>query len=198
MALRNNCSLTAGKRRYSAGQGTEAAGAKNKRQSRRKLRRPEQRSAYESAPKRAIYQAFPIRPRGHHGIERTTHLYRFRYSWNEEIRHQPDGGCCGRRETSKTLAPEAQQETPSNTSVRGNCRRPMSESVNVQYEEWIKKLENGRKVKFIYQELPEDRAFITAQLEGNEVVYSVVLTKARNPLSREDAESHFRGELSKK
>jgi hypothetical protein len=32
----------------------------------------------------------------------------------------------------------------------------------------------------------------------NEVVYSVVLTKARNPLSREDIESHFKGELSKK
>ena len=64
-------------------------------------------------------------------------------------------------------------------------------------EEWFKKLEDGRKVKFVYQELPEDGAFITAQLEGNEVVYSVVLTKARNPLSREDVESHFEGELSK-
>jgi len=65
-------------------------------------------------------------------------------------------------------------------------------------EEWVKKLEDGRKVKFIYQELPEDGAFITAQIERNEVVYSVVLTKARNPLSREDVESHFKGELSKK
>jgi hypothetical protein len=53
-------------------------------------------------------------------------------------------------------------------------------------------------VKFIYEELPEDGAFITAQLERNEVVYSVVLTNARNPLSREDVESHFKGELSKK
>jgi len=65
-------------------------------------------------------------------------------------------------------------------------------------EAWIKTLEDGRRVKFIYQELPEDAAFITAQLERNEVVYSVVLTKARNPLSREDVESHFKGELSKK
>jgi hypothetical protein len=65
-------------------------------------------------------------------------------------------------------------------------------------EEWIKTLEDGRKVKFIYQELPEDGAFVTAQLAGNEVVYSVVLTKAGNPLSREDVESHFEGELSKK
>ena len=65
-------------------------------------------------------------------------------------------------------------------------------------EEWIKTLPDARKVKFIYQELPEDGAFITAQLAGNEVVYSVVLAKARNPLSREDVESHFEGELRKK
>jgi hypothetical protein len=65
-------------------------------------------------------------------------------------------------------------------------------------QEWLKKLEDGRTVKFIYQELPEDGAFITAQLEGNEVVYSVVLTKARNPLSHDDVENHFKGELSKK
>jgi hypothetical protein len=65
-------------------------------------------------------------------------------------------------------------------------------------EEWTKKLEDGRKVKFIYQELPGDGAFITAQVSGNEIVYSVVLTKAGNPLSREDVEGHFKGELSKK
>jgi hypothetical protein len=65
-------------------------------------------------------------------------------------------------------------------------------------EEWIKTIEDGRKVKFVYQELPDDGAFITAQIERNEIVYSVVLTKARNPLSREDVESHFKGELSKK
>jgi hypothetical protein len=65
-------------------------------------------------------------------------------------------------------------------------------------QEWIKTLEDGRKVKFIYQVLPEDGAFITAQLAGNEVVYSVVLSNARNPLSREDVESHFKRELSGK
>ena len=59
-------------------------------------------------------------------------------------------------------------------------------------EEWIKKLEGGRKVKFTYQELPEDGAFITAQLVGNEVVYSVVLTKPGNPLSHEDVETILR------
>jgi hypothetical protein len=65
-------------------------------------------------------------------------------------------------------------------------------------EEWIKTIEDGRKVKFIYQELPEGGAFMTAQLAGNEVVYSVVLTNARNPLSRDDVERRFKGELSKK
>jgi hypothetical protein len=71
-------------------------------------------------------------------------------------------------------------------------------ATNMRYEEWIKTLEDGRKVKFIYQELPEDGAFLTAQLAGHEVVYSVVLTNARNPLRREDVESRFKDELSKK
>jgi len=53
-------------------------------------------------------------------------------------------------------------------------------------------------VKFIYQELPEDGAFITAQIERHEVVYSVILAKAKNPLSHADVESHFKGELTKK
>jgi hypothetical protein len=70
--------------------------------------------------------------------------------------------------------------------------------MNIPDEEWIKTLEDGRKVKFIYQVVPNDGAFITAQLAGNEVVYSVLLTEAGNPLSREDVESHFNAELSKK
>jgi len=68
----------------------------------------------------------------------------------------------------------------------------------MQDEEWIKTLEDGRKVKFNYQELVEDGAFITAQIAWNEVVYSVLLTNAGNPLSRDEVESHFKGELSKK
>jgi hypothetical protein len=65
-------------------------------------------------------------------------------------------------------------------------------------EEWVKTLSDGRRVKFTYQELPVNGAFITAQLAGNEVVYSVVLTKAKKPLRREDVESHFDAELYKK
>jgi hypothetical protein len=40
-------------------------------------------------------------------------------------------------------------------------------------------------------------AFLTAQVEGNKVVYSIVLTNAKNPLSREEVETHFESELSK-
>jgi hypothetical protein len=65
-------------------------------------------------------------------------------------------------------------------------------------EDWIKTLEGGRKVKFTCQELPDDGAFITAQVAGNKVVYSIVLTEARNPLSHDDVEVHFNAELSKK
>ena len=65
-------------------------------------------------------------------------------------------------------------------------------------DEWIKTLEDGRRVKFTYQELPDEGAFITAQVQGNKVVYSIVLTKAKNPLSREEVESHFESELLKK
>ena len=65
-------------------------------------------------------------------------------------------------------------------------------------EEWIKTIADGRRVKFTSQELPDDRAFITAQIESNIVVYSILLAKAKNPLSREEVESHFEAELAKR
>ena len=63
-------------------------------------------------------------------------------------------------------------------------------------DEWIKTLADRRRVKFTNQELDEN-AFLTAQIEGNKVVYSIVLNSAKNPLSREEVETHFEGELSK-
>ena len=65
-------------------------------------------------------------------------------------------------------------------------------------EEWIKTLANGRRVKLTNQILLDDGAFITAQVEGNEVVYSVLLTRIKQPLSRKEVERHFEDELSKK
>jgi hypothetical protein len=68
----------------------------------------------------------------------------------------------------------------------------------MQDEEWVKTLEDGRRVRFVYEELPEDGAFMTAQFTGNEIIYSVLLAKAGNPLTHQDVESHFEAELSKK
>ncbi len=65
-------------------------------------------------------------------------------------------------------------------------------------EEWIKALEDGRKVKFTNQTLPEAGSFITAQIEKSEVVYSIVVDKVTSPLNRHEVESRFEAELSKK
>lgn len=70
-------------------------------------------------------------------------------------------------------------------------------ATKMQYRDWIKTLADGRMVKFAYQEVAEGSAFLTAQVAGSEVVYSVILTNVRNPLNREEVESHFEGELSK-
>ena len=50
--------------------------------------------------------------------------------------------------------------------------------------EWTNAIANGRRVKFTYQELPNGGAFITAQIERNRVVYSILLTPAEKPVSR--------------
>jgi hypothetical protein len=78
-----------------------------------------------------------------------------------------------------------------------DCGFPL-EAINMPSAEWVKNLDDGRKVKFTYQELPDDGAFMTAQLAGNQVVYSVLLAAAKNPLSRKDVERHFEAELAKK
>jgi hypothetical protein len=91
-------------------------------------------------------------------------------------------------------------ETRSSTQAKAQAALMLSavEELKVPSDEWIKTLEDGRRVKFTFQDLPEKGAFITAQVEGNKVVYSIVLTNAGNPLSREEVESHFEGEFSKK
>ena len=68
----------------------------------------------------------------------------------------------------------------------------------MQYQDWIKTLPDGRMLKFTNQEVTERSAFLIAQVAANEVAYSVLLTKVGKPLSREEVESHFEGELSKK
>jgi hypothetical protein len=65
-------------------------------------------------------------------------------------------------------------------------------------DEWIKTLADGRRVKFTNQELQDEWVFITAQVARSKVVYSIMLTDAKDSLSRGEVESQFEGELSKK
>jgi hypothetical protein len=54
-------------------------------------------------------------------------------------------------------------------------------------DEWIKTLADRRRVKFTNQELDE-RAFLTAQVAGNKVVYSIVLTRRQRDATVEAAD----------
>jgi hypothetical protein len=65
-------------------------------------------------------------------------------------------------------------------------------------DEWIRKLSDGRLVQFTYLELVASGVFMTAQIARNEVVYSILLSEVKSPLSREEVESRFESELLKK
>ena len=57
----------------------------------------------------------------------------------------------------------------------------LAERDEMKDEEWTKALADGRRVKFTNQDLPDEVVFITAQIEGNKVVYSILLAKAKKP-----------------
>jgi hypothetical protein len=86
---------------------------------------------------------------------------------------------------------------PKRTPRGSGWSRPWVEAI-ILGDEWIKTLADGRRVKFTNQELPDDWVFITAQVERNKIVYSIVLTDAKDSLSREEVESQFEDELCKK
>jgi hypothetical protein len=58
-------------------------------------------------------------------------------------------------------------------------------------DEWTTVMSGGRLVKFTYTDLPEGGAFLTAQIAGHEVVYSVILQHAEHPFDRTGVERHF-------
>ena len=60
------------------------------------------------------------------------------------------------------------------------------------YDECMRSVTGNRLVKFTYLELSDGGAFLTAQIGGHEVVYSVILDTA---FSREAVERHFEREL---
>ncbi len=58
-------------------------------------------------------------------------------------------------------------------------------------DEWTQVISGGRLVKFTYLDLPEGKAFLTAQIAGHDVVYSVIVRHAEHPFTREGVERHF-------
>ena len=62
-------------------------------------------------------------------------------------------------------------------------------------DEWTRVICSGRLVRFTYSDLPKGMSFLTAQLAGHEVVYSVILRQAECPFTREAVERHFEYEF---
>ena len=58
-------------------------------------------------------------------------------------------------------------------------------------DESTKVISGDRLVKFTYVDLPQGKAFLTAQIAGHDVVYSVILREAEHPFDRERVERHF-------
>jgi hypothetical protein len=58
-------------------------------------------------------------------------------------------------------------------------------------DEWTKVMSGDRLVKFTYVDLPAGTAFLTAQIAGHDVVYSVMMRHAEHPFNREGVERHF-------
>ena len=54
------------------------------------------------------------------------------------------------------------------------------------HDEWMRIVTGDRLVKFTYLELSDGGAFLTAQIGGHEVVYSVILDAVQDPFIRED------------
>jgi hypothetical protein len=62
-------------------------------------------------------------------------------------------------------------------------------------DKWTKVISGDRLVKFTYCDLSLGAAFMTAQIAGHEVVYSIVSDETENPFSRVAVEGRFVYEL---
>ena len=63
-------------------------------------------------------------------------------------------------------------------------------------DKWTKVISGDRLVKFTYCDLPAGVAFMTAQIAGHEVVYSIISEQTERPFSRVGVERRFNNELS--
>jgi len=81
---------------------------------------------------------------------------------------------------------------PARSSKSCTSARPKG---GVMEDEWTRMMSGDRLVKFTYVDLPEGPSFLTAQIAGHDVVYSVILRQAEHPFSREGVERRFEYEL---
>jgi hypothetical protein len=63
------------------------------------------------------------------------------------------------------------------------------------HDEWTTVISGDRLVKFTYVDLVTGGAFMTAQIAGHAVVYSIISEEAEPPFSRGGVEDRFRFEL---
>src|SRR6185295_8962103 len=68
-------------------------------------------------------------------------------------------------------------------------------TASAMQDEWTKLISGNRLVKFTCEDLGNGGTFLTAQLAGHEVVYSVLLAEAELPFTRDGVERHFAREL---
>jgi hypothetical protein len=61
-------------------------------------------------------------------------------------------------------------------------------------DEWTKVISGDRLIEFTHADLPEEEVFLTAQLAGHDVVFSIV-RHAVGPFNRERVERHFNYEF---
>ncbi len=101
------------------------------------------------------------------------------------------------KSVSKRMLISTCRAAPFTENLEASPTREVCGVTKMLNDEWIRTLADGRKVKFSQDELM-DATFITAQIEGNEVVYSILLNKAETKLSREEVEGRFKRELLRK
>jgi hypothetical protein len=99
-------------------------------------------------------------------------------------------GCAWRRTNSK----ERSRKNYARSAPASKSCRFVSPKGGVMEDEWTKVVSGHRLVKFTYVDLAGGAAFLTAQIAGHTVVYSVVLPHAEQPFTRTGVEHHFRKE----
>ena len=144
------------------------------------------------------------------------HALPLRLRASEASRDASDGGwtrrpCLGHRRNSRsppvslsayscTSSGYASRRKNSKERSRKNSGRAARSSKSctsarpkggVMEDEWTRVMCGDRLVKFTYVDLPEGPSFLTAQIAGHDVVYSVILRQSEHPFNREGVERHF-------